>query len=320
MEYLKFASDLSLDKAIVFNSVEENEETMHRLGVKQEIRQLGKGKFRSDFAAHCVQQTEFYSDRFNKALSVFLEVPQDVIYFLFPRTVSGDFRVCGKDISTETMLVMPAGSVMDATVPDLSGSDTFVISQARFNTLTEIADPTFNVLAAFSAIDGNNPILRRIRELIVNLAGRAEYRIDQEGLDNLLVQVIAWVSHAVSGRPPEKLVNNSARANVAKKIQEYIEENYRVAVSLEYICKYAAVGVRTAQRCFVEYFGLTISEYLQVVRLDSARRELFVSSPQDTTVGLIAFNSGFNHLGRFSVQFRQRFGMPPRQALLLKKV
>ena len=47
MIYKNFHSDLPLHRTIVFTSVEENEETMRRCGVNQEVRQLGKKKFRS---------------------------------------------------------------------------------------------------------------------------------------------------------------------------------------------------------------------------------------------------------------------------------
>ncbi len=318
MDYLEFSSDLSLQNTIVFNSVEEYDETLRRLGVKQEIRQLGNGKFRSDFAVRCEQQAEFYSDRFNKALCVHLEAPEDVIYLLFPRCINGGFRVCGNDVSTNTMLAMPAGAGMDAVVSDLSGSDTISMSQARFKALGEIADPAFSMLESLCSIERNSPACPEIQKMIVNLTGNAKYIFNQEELDNFLVQTITWISHSVNGRPPEKPFNNNVRIAVARKIQEYIEENYRVAVSLEHICQYAGVGVRTAQRCFIEYFSLTISGYLQMVRLDSTRRELFASKPQDASVSSVALSNGFTHLGRFSVQFSQRFGMPPRQVLIKK--
>ena len=50
MNYEEFASDLPLHRTTVFTSAEENQEVMQRLGVNQEVRQLGKGKFRADLA------------------------------------------------------------------------------------------------------------------------------------------------------------------------------------------------------------------------------------------------------------------------------
>ncbi len=56
MDYREFVSDLPQGRTIVFNSVEENEETMRRYGVNQELRQLGKGRFRADLAVRSTAQ------------------------------------------------------------------------------------------------------------------------------------------------------------------------------------------------------------------------------------------------------------------------
>jgi transcriptional regulator GlxA family with amidase domain len=79
------------------------------------------------------------------------------------------------------------------------------------------------------------------------------------------------------------------------------------------------VGVRTLQRCFREYFNITVSNYLKAVRLDSARRELVAAHHSNTSVTRIAMQNGCTHLGRFSVEFRERFGQSPRQALAMHR-
>ena len=108
---------------------------------------------------------------------------------------------------------------------------------------------------------------------------------------------------------------NEARNRVARLAQEYIEAHYSEAVHIEDLCRVTGVGVRTLQRCFREYFNLTVSTYLKAVRLDSARRELLAADRSDTSVTRIAMRHGCTHLGRFSVEFRDRFGQTPRETL-----
>jgi AraC-like DNA-binding protein len=88
---------------------------------------------------------------------------------------------------------------------------------------------------------------------------------------------------------------------------------------MEDLCRVTGVGVRTLQRCFREYFDMTISEYLKTKRLDAARRELDGARPDAHTVTEIALNHGFNHLGRFSVEFKERFGESPGKTLATKE-
>lgn len=74
-------------------------------------------------------------------------------------------------------------------------------------------------------------------------------------------------------------------------------------------------GRRTLQRSFRKYFDLTITAYLKTVRLDATRRELLAAHPSENTVAEIALRHGLTHLGRFSVEFRDRFGESPRDTL-----
>ena len=78
------------------------------------------------------------------------------------------------------------------------------------------------------------------------------------------------------------------------------------------------MGVRTLQRCFREYFDLTITEYVKTVRLDAARRKLAATDPVRESVSSIAVQHGFSHFGRFSVEYRERFAESPRETLAAK--
>jgi len=86
-------------------------------------------------------------------------------------------------------------------------------------------------------------------------------------------------------RGPEILVDNAAAARVAKQAQAYIEAHYRVTVSCEELYRETGASVRTLQRCFREYFSLTVSDYLKTLRLDAA-------SPSLTSVAAIDLRDG----------------------------
>jgi transcriptional regulator GlxA family with amidase domain len=127
--------------------------------------------------------------------------------------------------------------------------------------------------------------------------------------------LIAWLGQAASPGHPEVLRDGRARRRVAKLAQEFIEERYRESFRIEDLCRETQVGVRTLQRCFREYFGITITMYLETVRLDGARRGLLAAEPEGHSVTEIAMNHGFKHLGRFSTRYRERFGESPKQTL-----
>jgi AraC-like DNA-binding protein len=99
------------------------------------------------------------------------------------------------------------------------------------------------------------------------------------------------------------------------RTEEFILEHYRDNVQIEDLCRATGVGVRTLQRCIREYFDVTVTEFLESVRLSSAHGELSVLNPSDKTVTHIALDHGFGHLGRFSTAYRHRYGITPSEQL-----
>ena len=75
LNYDEFASGLPRDRTFSFTSAEEKEEELLRSGVCQPMRQMGKGKFCSSLAVLGTEQRDLFSDRYNTAISLYLEPP-----------------------------------------------------------------------------------------------------------------------------------------------------------------------------------------------------------------------------------------------------
>ena len=76
----------------------------------------------------------------------------------------------------------------------------------------------------------------------------------------------------------------------------------------------AGLSSRTLQRQFRTFLGKTPRLVLRDLRFESARRDLLQGVP-DTKVMDVALRCGFPHCGRFSVEYRRRFGETPSQTL-----
>ena len=318
MVYEEFSSDLPQQR-IVFNSAEENEETMKLFGIDQQLRQLGKGKFRSDLAVRVTEQAEFFADRFNTAVSMHLDAPAGTVGIVIPRTASGQFLSSGDNVGNDKMIVIPHGSGTDIVGPAQVGSEDFVISKARFIEMTEKLCPNFARPERTTIIEGNRAKLHKLRTAILHLIAHPDLEVSDEDLSNLLAAAIVYMGQSADYRGPSPLTINSDRTRVAKLAQDYIEERYDDTVRIEDLCHVTGVGVRTLQRCFREYFDVTITEYLKSVRLNAAHRNLVALLPIESTVAEIALRHGFTHLGRFSVEFRDHFGESPSATLATRK-
>ncbi len=317
MDYRTFASDLPSHRTNVFASVEECEETMRLHGVNQPMRQLGKGRFRSALATLETDEAALFADRFNVSLSMVLEPPAGMVGLLFPRTPSGQFLASGENAGVDRLIVFPPGSASDIVIPELAGSEAIAIPESRFIELTErlCLQPKLVRPQRLTFIDGDTAQLQALRKVVVDLVSHPDSDPFGEQISNVVARTIAWMGDACNARCTDASNGNGVRRRVAKLAQGFIEENYREAVRLEDLCSATGVGVRTLQRCFREYFDLTITEYLKTVRLDAARRELAAVHASQRSVTTIALQHGLSHLGRFSVEFRERFGESPSTVL-----
>jgi len=113
--------------------------------------------------------------------------------------------------------------------------------------------------------------------------------------------------------------NGQSKITAAKLAQDYIEEYYKESFYIEDICSITNLGIRSLQRYFKLYFGVSISHYLKTVRLDTAYRHLSKGNSIENSVSEIAINSGFTHLGRFSTEFHQHYGIAPKHLLRQRK-
>lgn len=318
MNFEEFAADL-VCPTIVCSSVEENEETMAVFDVEQYVRQLGKGKFRSHLAVRSVGDIEFFADRFSTAFSAQFGSPKGEVGLMIPRSASGRFLASGENLGDNKLVFVTEHSGSDIIVPALGGSDDVGIPTERFAERMATLCPTVHVPEQSTIYAGDAQRLHAIQESIVKLLSTPNTPCSEETVSNLVDSAIAWLGESTPYRGPEPLSIDPERLRVARKAQEYIEEHYDDCVRIEDLCREAGTGVRTLQRCFRDYFDVTISEYLKTKRLDAAHRELGDAHLNEHTVTEIAMNHGFNHLGRFSVDFRERFGESPRKTLATRE-
>jgi AraC-like DNA-binding protein len=99
-----------------------------------------------------------------------------------------------------------------------------------------------------------------------------------------------------------------------KRAIDYMEGHLDVPIGLGDIVRASGVAGRTLFKHFNDCRGLSPMRYLRNARLDKAR-EALRRAEHETSVTAIAMQWGFTHMGRFSVEYRRRFGESPSQTL-----
>ena len=84
---------------------------------------------------------------------------------------------------------------------------------------------------------------------------------------------------------------------------------------MDEVCQAVGAGLRSVQRAFMEYFSVSVTQYLKLVRLNALQRDLRAAVPSESTVAGLATHNGFSHLGRASVDFHKQFGTTASETL-----
>jgi AraC-like DNA-binding protein/tetratricopeptide (TPR) repeat protein len=113
----------------------------------------------------------------------------------------------------------------------------------------------------------------------------------------------------VQGSPGTTLLPRSVRGAL-----DAMRANMEHDWSVPDLAAAAAVSARTLQRQFQVFLGKTPGIALRDIRFERARRELLQGQP-GTKVTEVALRCGFAHCGRFSVEYRRRYGETPSQTL-----
>jgi AraC-like DNA-binding protein len=93
----------------------------------------------------------------------------------------------------------------------------------------------------------------------------------------------------------------------------FIHQHLADELSLSDIADAACCSPRSLARAFRQAGETAPMRYVQKLRLERIRSELWAPATQGRTVAEIAFASGYRHLGEFNRQYRAAFGETPSQ-------
>ncbi|ATE62051.1 AraC family transcriptional regulator [Thauera sinica] len=158
--------------------------------------------------------------------------------------------------------------------------------------------------------------MRTVQQLLAELGGAAglldspllQVQFEQLVMSGLLV----WQPNSLSdllGRPaPEPLPRHVRLA------EEYMHANPGAPITVEELAGLTGVSVRTLYNGFRRHRGMTPMRYLKDLRMERVRQDL-LDPGQPRSVTALAIRWGFLELGRFSADYRERYGELPSATL-----
>ncbi|MEM8852855.1 MAG: AraC family transcriptional regulator [Pseudomonadota bacterium] len=132
-------------------------------------------------------------------------------------------------------------------------------------------------------------------------------RIEHDLAEALLTLQPSNVSHILARRTREALPKEIRRA------VDFIYAHLPDPITSSDIARAAGINVRTLQMGIMRAFGTSPTRFVRDARLDAAHYQLSarIDPPSVTTA---AYANGFSHLGRFSRDYKARFGRLPSGA------
>lgn len=109
---------------------------------------------------------------------------------------------------------------------------------------------------------------------------------------------------------PEKQKADRVRKLDVRQIKAYIDENYKAKISLESTADRFYINKHYLARLFKEQYGVTLTGYIQQVRITHAKRMLRFTDKKAEEVGL---ECGFGEPAYFSRIFKRIEGVSPSE-------
>jgi AraC-like DNA-binding protein len=130
----------------------------------------------------------------------------------------------------------------------------------------------------------------------------------------LLFRLLLAQPHTLSSSALLATDPGAAEPRHVRCAAEYIDAHLDGPLTMADLCRVTGVSARWLQAGFLKHRGCSPLEFLRARRLERARA-LLLASDTIETVSEAALLAGLEHLGRFSVSYRARYGESPSRTL-----
>ena len=107
----------------------------------------------------------------------------------------------------------------------------------------------------------------------------------------------------------KETVQQQPEESISAKIAAFIEQNFYLSIDMDTICQHVSYSRSYISRVFKNDMGMTVSEYIQHVRIRNAQA-LLRESP--LSIQEVSYSVGIDDPLYFSKMFRKLSGMSPR--------
>lgn len=134
-----------------------------------------------------------------------------------------------------------------------------------------------------------------------------------QGLEDFLISKLL-LSHPHNFAAALQRADKRIAPRDVRRALDFMEAKLGSPISVVDIAEASGVAGRTLFKHFQDHHGISPMRYLRNARFEKVRDALRRAQPEES-VTEIAMAWGFSHMGRFSVEYRSRFGERPSDTL-----
>ncbi|MBQ8432225.1 MAG: helix-turn-helix domain-containing protein [Clostridia bacterium] len=151
----------------------------------------------------------------------------------------------------------------------------------------------------------------RNKSLQYRLSRCAEFRQGVSPLDRMrLLNQFFTVLISLAAATGEQLLETKHLSPSLVKLTRYVEENYPATLSLDTLSAHSGLSKQYIMRLFREQLGMTVTQYINEVRL---RKSLDLLSFHSLSVSEVAYAVGFSGIYYFDRVFKKAYAITPTE-------
>ena len=275
-----------------------------------DFKLLGIGGFEGSVKQLASQNVLLAYARFHRGLDQTGATPPGFrTYVILGHTCSG-FRWRGHQITQNDLLIFPdSNELHSASHMDF---EVFTVS-IHLDYIEQLSDDF-----GLSTIPNKLEVLHMDAHTADELRSLAAIIVQSSGGE--AAQVLAYkltekIVIAAAETRPEKMTTLRKRDMAVDKVVEFVRSTPNPTSELAQLCRIANVSERTLQYAFKERYGIAPYTFVKRWNLNTARRQILLDSPGDTTINKICMDLNFMHQGQFAADYRKLFAELPSETL-----
>jgi len=285
-----------------FNTEDVAEQIRATPGWVQHYQQMSPGHFAGRVRYLDLQGVEIYEEQMNTRVEQNFSAPEGSLAFCFDRSDNALYVLNGE---SRNIWITPENYQEIAVVFGPDFVQRHGLNVARLEGL---------FMSPLNS--GQNALFSRwLSGTLTRLAATLDPPSKEALTQQLLEDCLYILDNACVCLDRGGLQRRTEERTIMKRIGEWAADTPEETLNLLELSQVAGVPLRQLQHAFKAFTGMTPTHWLRLRRLNSAHRELLVSTPNDTTVAEVAMNWSFWHLGRFSSSYRALFKELPSETL-----